>query len=242
MLPILATFLPLLILAQIPNADPSNLVGASTSDFNSLVGNANDISKINSFGSVTNLENLKYGSMVTQGEKFLFEDWENDGTIFVGEKVYRLSNVNYDIKVGQFMTQLESDSLFVFNKYSVDSISVNKKMFKKFYDPSGKDRIVFSEVIYDDNGVSILKNHYLKEVEGSPNPMINRPTNQIKKRSKYYTAVKNSLEPFSLNKKNVLKQIGDPQLAEQAKTFAKQNRLSFSSEEDVVQILTSVYN
>lgn len=238
----MALVTPIVILAQIPNADPSNLVGATTSDFNSLFGSQYDISKINSFGSVTNVENLKYGDMQTKGEKFLFEDWDNNAMLFVGEKVYRLSNINYDIKVGHFITQMENDSLFIFNKYSVDSISVNNKMFKKFYDPASKDKIVFAEVIYDANGVRILKNHYIKEVEGSPNPMINRPTNQIKKRSKYYTAIDDTLEPFNLNKRNVLKQIEDPSLTEQAVMFAKENRLSFSSEEDVEQILISIYN
>ncbi|MCB0373563.1 MAG: hypothetical protein KDD31_11175 [Muricauda sp.] len=234
---------PLLFFAQVENADPSNLVGATTSDYASFTGSQYDQSVLNgSFGSLTNVQNLKYGDMLTRGDNLLYDNWENYGSLYVGDKVYRLSNVNFDVKLGQFMTQIQSDSLFIYNKYNIDSISVNQRMFKKFYDPAGNEKIVFAEVVYDANGVRILKNHYVKEVEGSPNPMINRPTNKLVKRSKYYTANDDTLVPMSLSKRNVLKQITDPKLAESAKNFAKENRLSFNSDEDVITILKYTFN
>jgi len=115
-------------------------------------------------------------------------------------------------------------------------------MFKKYYDPSTMERVVFAEVVYDANGVTIVKNHYVKEVEGSPNPMINRPTSVLKKRSKYYTADNKTLIPMSLSKRNVLKLIEDTELQEKAKEFAKENRLSFNSDEEVKIILDQTFN
>ncbi len=231
------------LFAQIHNADPSNVTGSTTADYNSLIGSQFDISKINSFGSVSDVSSLKFGERNTEGDSYLFENWDNNGAIYVGDKVYRLSNINYHIKRDQFITRIQADSMFIYDKYGVDSISVNNRKFKKFYDPTSKlEKVVFAEVVYDANGIQILKNYYVKEVEGSPNPMINRPTNVIKKRSRYYTTDNSTLVPYYLNRRNVLKQINDSELEDLAKDFAKENNLSFKSDEEVPLILDHVFN
>ena len=145
--------------------------------------------------------------------------------------------------MGQFMTKTDKDSLFIYDKNSIDSIAVNGKKYKKYYDPSSTtDRVVFAEIIFDSDGINILKGYYLSEVESSPNPMINRPKDVIKQRTRYFTTSGNTLVPFNLNKKNVLRQLKNSKQQDLAKNFAKENHLSFNSDSDVTMILKHTLN
>lgn len=215
---------PLILLAQY--GDVGGMSGTRMGDYLSYYG-----------GSTGSASKLK------SPEHYLYSGWENSGSVYVGKTVYRINNINYDIKMGQFMTKTDKDSLFIYDKNSIDSIAINGKKFKKYYDPtSSSDRIVFGEVIFDSNNIHIIKGYYLSEVESSPNPMINRPNDVIKQRTRYYTANGNTLESFNLNKRNVLQLLDNPELEDEAKDFAKQNHLSFNSDQDVMTILKHTLN
>ncbi|MCB0373564.1 MAG: hypothetical protein KDD31_11180 [Muricauda sp.] len=214
---------PLFLLAQFGNVGGNT--GVNMSDYISYVGGSGPSATLKS------------------AESYLFSSWENYGSVYVGKKVFRINNINYDIKMGQFMTKTDKDSLFIYNKHSIDSIEVNGRRFKKYYDPSSEnERVAFAELLFSSNDMTIAKGYYISETASSPNPMINRPTTSIKLKTSYYLVRDNALIPFGLNKRNILKELKSSELQQKAKDFAKDNHLSFNTDSDVVQILKYTLN
>lgn len=216
---------PLFLLAQFGNVGGNT--GVNMADYISYYDEANSNSPIN----------------LKSQEFYLFSSWENYGSVYVGKQVFRINNINYDINMGQFLTKTDKDSLFIYNKHSIDSIEVNGRKFKKYYDSHSTDgKVVFAEVLFDSKDLNLVKGHYLSAIEASTNPMVNRPNNTIKQRTKYFITKNNTLIPFSLNKRNVLKQLKEKELQEKAKDFANANHLSFNSDKDVVAIFKNITN
>ena len=210
---------------------PTNNLGLNAGEEGMMVYNALDISKIS--GVFYEFDDIRLAKVATEGSFLLFEDWKNKGVILYGGKKLIISNINFNIKSGQFMSQLEKDSTFVFDFRGIDKIIVNDRPFKSVYNNQLAENMV-CEVLYEDNKIALLKNYYVTTLESSPNPMLNRPKNKIQKQSNYFISKNNFVSPFKLKKSEIL------ELSEKSgglEKYVKSNRLSYKKEEDVAKML-----
>jgi hypothetical protein len=145
----------------------------------------------------------------------------NGGT-FLEENI-----INVDINIK------DKDSIFTFNMNSIDRIVIDSKIYKNIYSEKGR---TICEVIFESKQFSILKGFHLQSVEGSPNPMINRSTDKIIRKKRYYVLEDDSLDTFRFVKRKVLALVGLDKVT-LVKEYAKRNDLSYRKEEEVKQIL-----
>lgn len=177
----------------------------------------------------------KFDESRRKGSYFLFKKWENSGLVTIGKKKFTLTNINYDIEDDKFMSKMEGDSILVFDSNYVDKVQINDKSFKYYYDSSISKKRNF-EVIYEgNNDFSILKGYSLKVILGDPNPMLNRPLDEIKQRSKYYIFKDNQLSELKLQKKSVLS-LFEKEMQAEVKKFVSKNGLSYKKERDIARI------
>ena len=174
-------------------------------------------------------------SKKTVGSAFLFENWDNIGTIVLGDKNYNIKNLNYDIKKDQFLTRINQDSIFVFDFNNIDKIILNDKTFKQIYDTKLNQTNIY-EVVFEDENLSLLKDYSVYVIEASPDPMLNRPNDKIKTNSSYFVYRNNLMEPFKWNKKSILSLVDEDKKDEFDK-YIKKNNLSYKEESDVSKVL-----
>ena len=207
-----------------------------TQSYNALTGNSGEWSKI--MGVFFDFDDINLGKKGIEGSVFLYDNWKNNGQIFLGERKFTVSNINYHISRGSFMTKIENDSIFIFDFDLVDKIKVNNTSFKRLYNPKEGKHVVY-EFIYEGQNFSLLKNYKLSVVEGSPNPMVNRPKSKIKQHSSYYLLKNKVISDFQLKKSAVLGLVEGDKVAALKERADKYN-LSFKKEEDVVKLLQAI--
>jgi len=175
------------------------------------------------------------GSGKIEGSALLFEDWENEGAVILGDKSYRLNNLNYDINQDEFLSKISEDSTFVFDFSNIDKVVVNDKLFKQYYNPSQQKNKIY-EVIYENSDYSLLKGYFIVVIEGSPDPMLHRPNAKIRKKSEYFILKNDMIEPFKWNKKSIAGLVEGDKKGDLEK-YVKKNKLSYNDESDVNLIL-----
>lgn len=205
-------------------------------DIRTGVGNSQEWSKIVS--AIGEFDNIDFGEFHVEGSIYLFDEWENKGEIYLGNKKYVTSNINLNINKDIFMSKIEGDSTFVYDILSLDKIVVNNRQFRSFYNPSENKNRIF-EILFEEDNILLLRGYYITFIKSSPNPMVNRPDNKIKQRSNYFIYKNKSLQPFKLNKKKYLNLVSDEQKKELAK-YVKNYKLSFTKEKDISMILTEI--
>ena len=193
--------------------------------------NAAASSNIQSHGSSGYFYNPK---RAVDGTEYLFDDWENDAVVYTKDNFkYSIKNINLNIKRNLFLSKLSKDSIFTFNMNSIDRIVIDNKIYKNIYSEKGR---TICEVIFESDQFSILKGFHLQSVEGSPNPMINRATDKIIRKKRYYVLEDDSLNTFRFAKRKVLTLVNVDKVTI-IKEYVKRNDLSYRKEEDVKQIL-----
>ncbi|MBQ4821464.1 hypothetical protein [Aquimarina sp. MMG016] len=217
----------------------------TSTDFNS--GAAGRPIKFNNFraqaailsGSFASI-NSPGNSSLTDGSVYLFDTWKNKTIIKLNEKSYTFSNFNFNIKKEEFMSQIEGDSLYIFDFKTIDKVIVNGKEFKSFFDPAEGTNKIF-QVIYENNDFSILKRYSLKIIEGSPDPMLNRSKNKIMKMETYFMMKGTRFTPFKLKKKFITKLIEKNITTKAIDKYIKSNNLSYKNENDLKKIFDYSY-
>jgi len=213
------------------NGAPTNVLGLMAGEEGTIVWNALDQSKIS--GVFYEFDDIRFAKVATEGSYLLFDDWKNKGVILFGGKKLIISNINFNVKSEEFMSQLENDSTFIFDFKGIDKIIVNDRPFKRVYNNQTSENMV-CEVIFEGDNLALFKNYYITTVESSPNPMLNRPSNKIQKQSNYFISKNNIVSPFKLKKSDIL------ELSDKSKgleKYVKANRLSYKKEEDVAKML-----
>jgi len=215
-----------------------NTVGATAQEYASLTGSENDISKIAAFASVTDFDNIAFADTGVQGSNYLFDTWENHTVIVAGQKKYTINNINYNVRMQRFESQVDNKkSLFVYDLPSISSITINGKQFISVFDYKTSSNNIY-EVIYQDGDKSLVKSYDIKVVQGSPNPMVNRKKHKIKKDVSYFFKKGDHLNKVKLNKKGVLKALSfGKDNASKMEAFVRDNKLSYKKEVDLKRIL-----
>ena len=171
-----------------------------------------------------------------KGSLYLYDKWKNIGVIEFkdGQKAIT-KNINYNMDTNMFESLFAKDSTHNYNFESIDAITLNNKRYKQFDFDDHKKTF---EIVYEGDGITILKAYKIHVYKASTNPMVNRPLDHYKKREHYYIKKGNSIEGITFNKKNILKILKSNGVAEtDVKNYAKEKELSFKNEFDMQMLL-----
>ena len=169
------------------------------------------------------------------GDIYVFKNWTNSCRISIGDKVYKLNNINLNIKTNYFEAKVGKDSIFTLNTSNADYIYINNRKFKSFNVPS-KGRSENFELIYDGTNIKLLKGYELGVKYNEPDPlMVRKNVDTYYTTTTYYTKIGGDLILVKLKKKSLLSLFDDK--ANMVSKFAKNNKLSFKKERDVNKIL-----
>ncbi|PQB04914.1 hypothetical protein [Aureitalea marina] len=204
----------------------------------SLITNI-DVQKIRGWASLTDFDDIILSRADAEGSVYLFDQWENRGVIEVDDKRYIFTNMNYNVRSGNFMSKISQDSVVIFDISTYDRLVINDKPFKSIYNPSKRGNEVY-EVIFEGPDFSLLKGYSIHVVEANPNPMVNRSRTKITKKEFYYVKDGNSIKDFKFKKKAILALAREE--SGELEEYAKTNDLSFKKEDDVRRMLTNLMN
>jgi len=210
----------------------------TSTDFNS--GAAGQPIKFNTFRNQAAIMSGTFASskttaIPTDGSVYLFDSWKNKAIIQLSTKSYTFSNINFNIEKETFMSQIEGDSLYIFDFKNINKVVINGKEFKSFFSPlDGQDKIF--QVIYENTDFSILKKYNVKIIESSPDPMLNRSRNKIVKNESYFTIQNNNFTPFKLKKKFITQLLEKNTAVSMLDKYVKSNNLSYKDENDLKKI------
>lgn len=163
-----------------------------------------------------------------QGSTFLFKDWNNSARLFcTDQRIFDVENINFDLKNDNFASMISKDSIFIFD--NIFKVKINNRQFvnlkNKFY-----------ETMYSSNNNFVFLKEYLLKIE----PELHKITNTVigpgkyNTENKYYIYKDGDIEKLTLNKKHILEIVNSKESL--VIKYVKSNRLSFSSEEDIVKI------
>ncbi|MGB0788716.1 MAG: hypothetical protein ACPGQR_04190 [Marinirhabdus sp.] len=212
---------------------PTNSLGLNTADEGTIIVQY-DLNKIQGFASLTDFDDIVLFERDTEGSIYLFNQWNQAGSVVVKGKSYVFNNMNYNVRSDVFSAKIPGDSVFNLTTSILDRVVIGGKTFKSYVNPKSLNSEVY-EVVYEGEDYSILKNYGVRIVEPNPNPMINRSRRQIKKTYDYFIKTAGSFKPFKLKKSDILELVGDRK--GEVKAYALENKLSFREEKDVKKLL-----
>jgi hypothetical protein len=165
-----------------------------------------------------------------RNENYLFDKWENNATIVFKNEEVLIKNINFDALRGKFVSQISTDSVFVF--YNLDKVFILGKTFininNKYYQSLDSSN--------PNNG--FLKEYYIKEIKPEVHVISNKVLKPGEKKLmyKYYMYLNNTLTEINLKKKDILNVFNLKK--EEIINFVKKNKLSYHNEEHVLKIYT----
>ncbi len=207
-----------------------------TNSYDGYVGNPQEWSKI--IGIIGEFDNIEFNKKGLDGSIYLFENWENKGEIQIENRKYFVTNINFNINQDKILMRMEGDSTFVFDVMSTDKFSINGKQFTSVYSSSENKNKIY-EVLFKDKDRSLLKGYFLSYIEASPNPMVNRGRNQIKRGHSYFIYENGKLKPFRLKKSSTLN-LASSDKSKEIEQYVKSNKLSYKKEKDIVRIFDQI--
>ena len=169
-----------------------------------------------------------------------FDHWEAKGII---NGKYKIDHVNYSLHDDALVYKVAEDSLFLFDKQSVDHFSINHREFKRFYLGSDMGN-KYLELLFKshDKAIQLLKRQYITTGQGDVDPLMMKKTTLKITRNKSYYLVKEGGYPVKirLTKKDILARF--PKSKKALLDLAAEENLSFRKEEDVLKILANLDN
>ncbi len=194
-----------------------------------------DFDASNSFGnSLTQITTNPFKNsspVVIDGSEYLFDSWDNIGVIQTQDnKKYKVSNINYNIENDKFVYRTNKDSIQEFNTSKLKNIIVNNRKFNVYNRDNGNNHD-FIEVLVQDDELLLYKIYKLKIREGVFSPISGQGNDKYFIYHKYYLKKDDTITPMKLKKSELLKVFGSK--ANQIKSFAKTNKLSYTKDKDV---------
>ncbi|WP_300434109.1 hypothetical protein [Christiangramia sp.] len=170
------------------------------------------------------------------GTFYLFEDWDNYAILYTNRKAVKLRSFNYNLKKELLEIRLSKDSVFSINSSTIDSLSINNRLFKPIKIPGSK--AVFSEIIFEQGDVILVKNYQTKIKEAELNLITGRYDfpDKIEKELNYYSSLGNygNLKQINLRKREILNFFDSK--SDFIRHFVKKNDLSYKKELDIKKI------
>ncbi|REE80399.1 hypothetical protein BX611_2041 [Lutibacter oceani] len=161
---------------------------------------------------------------------YMSNNWDNEGVLYLNKKSYTLSNINFNVTRNVFDSRIDREKLFSFKNSSLDSVEINKHLFKKFGD-------VFYEVLFEKEDVYLLKKHDIKVNKGAINRLnLSEGKSFTSLVYKYLIKSKGNFQKFDFNKRSIVELIEGEKEQEKFKDFVKDQKLSYKKEDDIKEI------
>lgn len=165
-----------------------------------------------------------------KGSNYLFEKWENFANIYSDNgNVFRITNLNYNIKSKKLEAKISNDSVFQFNTEGISKVRIMNSTFKLI------DSEFMKELMTGKVGLYIKYSLKTKDAVFNPLTHDELTPEEIIKVEDYLIQVEGKSFDIKLKKGDILKFLKDKE--KEVKDFVKRNKLSFSNEKDVVKIL-----
>ncbi len=186
------------------SGDPTNSAGLKTDEMSQVIAGAQHaIGKIEGFYDFVTSNSAKTVSANTTGTTLLFDNWNNSGAIYSDNSKFLLDGVNFDIKKGEFVIKDKDGELYSFTTSKIDKVVINNNVYKTVLNNMSGNYELF-QVMHDDDGIEILKGFELVFIEASPNPMVNRKSNKIKKKEVFYSRSADQLSKIRIGKNKLM--------------------------------------
>jgi hypothetical protein len=197
----------------------------------------------NGYSQQITIKNIESRLVTHQGVEFIGElndrrnddiymsnNWDNEGVLYLNDKSYSLSNINFNVTKNSFDSRIDRIKLFAFSNSSLDSVEINNHLFKKI---DG----IFYEVIFEKDGSYLLKKHDIKVTKGAINRLdLSEGKSFTSLIYKYLIKSDNKFRKFDLNKRSIVDLIDDEKEQDKLVEFVKDGRLSYKKEEDIKEI------
>lgn len=174
------------------------------------------------------------------GSPYLFKSWNNLSKIYYDDRVYVISNFNYNIYSERFEAKLSDDSILIINPRNVKSILINDKTFGRYLDPEYQRNSYFEEIAKFDSDQLLLKKYAVKIKEGPRNPLTKvKLTNDklIRDDIFYLCNLKdNSLKKIKL-KNSTVQSLFRKEVLEDVKVFVEENSLNYRDPDDIKKMV-----
>lgn len=165
-----------------------------------------------------------------KGSNYLFEKWENFANIYSDNgNVFRITNLNYNIKSKKLEAKISNDSVFQFNTEGISKVRIMNSTFKLI------DSEFMKELMTGKVGLYIKYSLKTKDAVFNPLTHDELTPEEVIKVEDYLILVEGKSFDIKLKKGDILKCLKDKE--KEVKDFVKRNKLSFSNEKDVVKIL-----
>lgn len=178
------------------------------------------------------------------GDYFLFDTWNNRCVLKTSRGEVMLKKVNYNVKTNEVLfessQQDSKGSIYLVPPEAIENIAINNKEYA--YHPLNGENRLFEVLYIGENNFSFLKGFKVLVRENPEiGKLVDRPNEKINLREEYFLLDGNGLmNPLKLKKKDLFSYIENMH-HNKLKAFAKQNKLSFKREKDIVKIL-NYYN
>ena len=165
-----------------------------------------------------------------KNDLYSYTNWDNKGVIFVDNKRYYLSNLNFNVTTNSFDSRIKREKYFSYKSSEIDSVTINNRMFKKVSNS-------FYEVLFETENNLFLKKYDIKYKAGS----VSRLDGSIGKSTtaliyKYLIKSDDAIKMISLNKRSILDLLESEFDKENLETYVKTENLSYKKEEDTIKI------
>lgn len=170
-----------------------------------------------------------------EGSRFVLNDFEKNGKVFIKGQAYTTTGLNIDILNNDVVFKLTNDSILILEKSVIDSLNIGVQKFKKKTDNT------LYEVLWQKKDKILYKTYSCHVQKGHTNVMKGTTENdKYKIYSLYYFKKKGSMEEiFQPNKKAIINLLGKNQ--KQVKKFIKSNNLNIKSDQDLIKVLDYFY-
>lgn len=171
-----------------------------------------------------------------QGSIYLYDSWQNTGKIVINKNnKFLLKNINFNLKDGNFETEISEDSIFVFNSKSIKEVQVSNKTFiKKFNYESQSEE--FFELIYESDNILLYQKPILKKIQGVFNPLTQEKSPDVLDIDyRFYFEKDNSnVREIKLKRKDVLNCLSGKK--QEISEFVKNKKLKYNNIDDLLRI------
>jgi len=165
------------------------------------------------------------------GNIYVFKNWNNKCIITIGDEVFKLSNINLNIKTDRFEAQVGKDSMFAFNTSNIDFVYINNRKFKSFYMPQQSKNRNF-EIVFDGKQLKLLKGYEVGIRFNDPDPlMVKKNVDNYFTTLTYYIKNEENIDKIKLKKKSILALFNNK--SNLVSDFVKENKLSYKNENDL---------
>jgi hypothetical protein len=177
----------------------------------------------------------KISNNYIEGSVYLFPNFVGQYEV-ISKKgdVFKLYNLNYNLITKTLEARISKDSIFQYNLSEIDCV-INQKYKYKFIDDSQVRGLLLE--IYNNKKIQLYKEFTSVVQEASFNPLTQEKIGNDAhiRMDSYYFHKNDFFEKIKLNKKTILKYLSDKE--DLVRKFVSKNKLSYKSEEDIVEIL-----